>query len=103
MDAVVIPPVIFSRQRQRIFTYIWDNPGCTTKELIEVFYPRNLRGKETMGVHMSMIRTGLEITKYELVGVKIPKRRLLRYKIIEKRTKCQPQLQDWLTPTVKTS
>ena len=82
------PPLIFSKKRQRIFAFIWENPNCTTRELIATFYPRSILAKETITVHLSMIRAGLaEATTYQLVtskSAKLP--RVKEYKIIKRTT-----------------
>lgn len=81
-------PVIFSSLKQRIFTYIWDNPGCTQKEIERAVYNRKPINTNTMSVHLSKIRTRLLFTAYQLISVPVAQSgltgRVVGYKITYK-------------------
>src|SRR5258706_5796745 len=60
-------PVLFSRTRQRIFAYIWDNPNTTAEEIHEAIYGNKPRHRYTVTVHVNRIAIRLRDHGYRIV------------------------------------
>lgn len=58
-------PMLFSITVQRLFNYIWDNPGQTVKEIQVGVYGTDVKSN-VVPVHMSRIRKTLASTTYRL-------------------------------------
>jgi len=65
-------PIIFGSMRQRIFSYIWDNPNCTNAEIRKAVYGSNRKCDSVVSVHLSRIAEALLRTEYALVRSPVP-------------------------------
>jgi hypothetical protein len=61
-------PQYFSPAQQRVFEFIWKNPGCTIKDMMIGVYGRELI-TNVLGIHMMRIRKGLAGTGYRMTHV----------------------------------
>lgn len=66
--SILLRPVLFALCPQRIFNYIWDNPGCTKLDLEKAIYGRELLSNVVF-VHISKMRNRLHDTDYRIVQV----------------------------------
>lgn len=73
-------PILFSRLRQMIFTFIWNNPGCSVNDIWVTLYPNRQERSNTIYVHINRIKTKLLDTEYRLA--RSPNLHEPRYKII---------------------
>lgn len=60
-------PILFTRIKQRVFAYIWDNPGCTADDIQNDVLKR--RTKSNVSIHLGHIRKCLEGTPYRMVRI----------------------------------
>lgn len=82
-------PIIFTAAIQRVFNYVWDNPGCSTQEISD--YIQAVPGNNHVQVHLTAVRRGLAGTDYRLKATPHPDplsfgpkvRRMMTYKITE--------------------
>lgn len=82
-------PVIFAAMKQRIFTYIWDNPGSTQEQIMMAVYGhRRPISSNAMSVHISKIRKALTKTAYQMITIPVRREgfhgRVVGYKITYK-------------------
>lgn len=61
-------PQWFGPARQRIFEFIWNNPGCDVKRIKTEVYGRKVR-TNAVSVHIANIRDALMPTEYRLETV----------------------------------
>jgi len=64
-------PIIFGSIRQRIFSYIWDNPNCTNAEIRKAVYAKRA-SDSVVSVHLSRIAEALLHTEYALTRTPVP-------------------------------
>jgi len=87
----MVIPRLFTRGTQRVFEYIWENPGCMQADMVRDLWPRRWDGhiytRNLVSVHLNKIRRGLRHTEYRVLGQPAPRtgkqrRPALQYKII---------------------
>jgi hypothetical protein len=61
-------PQYFSPAQQRVFEFIWRNPGCTIKDIQMGVYGREL-SSNVVGIHLTRIRQGLVGSGYRMTYV----------------------------------
>jgi len=76
--------MLFSRTRQAVLNYIWNNPGATQQEISRAVYHNHPPSANTIAVHISQIRNALSETPYAL-AVFDPTVYPYRYRIIPKK------------------
>jgi DNA-binding winged helix-turn-helix (wHTH) protein len=78
-------PQLFTLAAQRIFQFIWENPGSTVNEIISGLYAPRIIGKtQTVRVHIYRIRRVLADTEYQLLPYATNIKRPFHYKIIRR-------------------
>ncbi len=79
-------PFLFSLTRQRIFSYIWDNPGCSTQDIGMAIYNTPDPGGNIIAVHLAQIRRTLSLTEFRMARQQIGNSRRYTYKIVYRPT-----------------
>lgn len=93
-------PLLFSPRRQAIFGFIWNNPLCTSEEIITAVYDgRKNRWGPTVCVHICAIRRGLKGTGYWMKVVPRDKR-VKNYAIMQQRPEKGPANADVNVTTI---
>jgi hypothetical protein len=59
-------PQFFTRKRQQVFEYIWDNPGANSKEIHFAVWGDRAVSRNILTVHIYHIRMRLKTTDYKL-------------------------------------
>jgi hypothetical protein len=55
----VHPPLLFYGMKQRVFAFIWNEPGCTAMEIAGAVYPNAVDNHRAVHAHIASIARAL--------------------------------------------